>query len=152
MNRFMNVLDFSCSNTPKKGYSQDYALTVTLKPFLYKEQSEIQYYRTYRQLIDLFTMAKCRITLVAELTNTYNIHYHGILSIPLKADSRKWIFDRLRLLSWIGKCTVDSVDDYDGWLDYLSKDQLQMVDYPCMVNDYDIDFVKRKDNHRNNTP
>lgn len=139
-------MDFPCSITANKAqsdkvtYSVDYALTITLKPLMYKEDAEEQYRQTALNISKLFP--KCKLTLIAELTQQYNIHYHGIISVPstLSSQPRKYVFDKIRKYSKLGKTTVDQVDDYEGWVVYLNKDlqETSKTVYPIIRDDYNI--------------
>lgn len=137
--------------TPKilpKKWSVDYALTITLRPVIYSKPYEQQYEETYQNILNLFH--DCKLTLVTELTQSYNIHYHGIVSVPLThgRDSRKYIFDQVRKYSKLGSTKVDQITDFAGWSEYILKDVSTHIDndviYPIIKDDYNIyDYRKR---------
>jgi hypothetical protein len=139
-------MDSSCSITATKTqseqpkYSCDFALTITLKPQIYRETAEEQYRQTAYNVAKLFS--KCKLTLIAELTQSCNIHYHGIIAVPITISSqpRKYIFDQIRKYSKLGKTTVVQMTNYEGWSDYLSKDlqETSKTVYPIIKDDYEI--------------
>lgn len=130
------------SKLPQKKQSIDYAFTITLKPAMYKKTFERQLHETAGGLIKIFK--DCKISMVAELTQTFNIHYHGIISFDLEVhgnDPVKVFFDRLRPFSKIGKSECKQLIHYETWTTYLNKD----VKYNCthrfnaiIIDDYDI--------------
>lgn len=139
---------------PKMAYSVDYAITITIMPSLYRKTYEEQYNETANSIKNLFH--DCKLTLVAELTQAYNIHYHGIIAYPLcdgggSKDVRKIIFDRLRKYSKVGNTKIDQITDYNGWVKYIQKDPsskkyrpIENID-PVVVDDYkciEIDLKK----------
>lgn len=132
-NRDLNTL---IKSRPKTGMSQAYALTITLRPMLYKHVAYEQYRRSYVEVFDLFKRHGCEITLVTELTKQYNVHYHGIVQVPMilcsKQPGAKTIFDMLRQLKYIGHTVVDPITDEEGWNRYICKDQtaLHWAEYP----------------------
>jgi len=126
---------------PTEPMSIDYAVTFTLKPNQYKNTYEKQLHDTAGGLCKIYH--DCKFTLVAELTQTYNIHYHGIISIPLShgRDPIKYFFDRLRPFSKIGKCECKQLMNYQLWVDYLNKDIIKHIELgldPIIRDDYNV--------------
>lgn len=102
-------------------YSVQYAVTLTLNPKLYKYEISDQYDKTRELVRD----CPFKVTCIAESTSQYNLHYHCVMSVKLPVkDARKAIFDwHRKLLKEFGKqMVVKQIDDYQGWVDYLSKD------------------------------
>lgn len=141
---YVNVICPLVQITPKIGpkMSVDYSITITLKPSLYNKPYETQFDETAVNITNLF--GTCKLTLIAELTKTYNIHYHGLISVPLShgRDPRKYIFDQLRKYSKVGKSQVDQATDYNGWHAYISKDIKNNIQnaiiYPIVKDDYEM--------------
>lgn len=129
--------------TPANGnHSFDYAITITLRPKIYSKPYEDQFTETATNINRLFP--SCRLTLIAELTQTENIHYHGVISIPLSVgpSPTKYFFDQLRKLSAIGKSECKQLMHWDTWKEYLNKDIKKNIDlnyfYPIVRDDYDL--------------
>lgn len=106
------------------GYSVNYALTVTLRPLMYKHEPEHQYDVTYdyvrRKLLSLTE----HFTLICEMTKSYNVHYHAVLSLPLNdtSDCQKKIHKLFRNDPNVGFIYVKQVTDFDKWIEYIRKD------------------------------
>lgn len=101
-----------------------YALTVTLKPNLYRYKAEQQYDTTYIKLIDkLNILSSSKKLVVAELTNSANIHYHCMLIFPLGIAKcyQKYIIDGFRNMKEFGFVCVKQITDEQGWIEYLTK-------------------------------
>lgn len=58
----------------------DYLLTITLNPELYRYSSRIQLKKTFDNLENILKILCDRYYVVAELTKTSNVHYHGVVS------------------------------------------------------------------------
>lgn len=109
-----------------------YSFTVTLKPIMYKKVATDQYDATSQEvltkLLGLSYMSpdgKFDLTLVSELTKNYNIHYHGIIKMPLrnsKIHCMKRFTDEFRNSKQLGFVNIKQIDDEPGWIDYISKD------------------------------
>lgn len=67
----------------------DYFFTVTLLPIMYKKDIDKQYDETANELYVSLKLLSEKITLVAELTRQFNVHYHGI--IKLEGSKRKFV-------------------------------------------------------------
>lgn len=137
----------------KTAWSQGYAITLTLKPSEYRHTPEEQYKRTFRQIFERFQSRKCKLTLVTELTKQYNVHYHGIVHVPMESISStrpalRIIYDILRTMSFCGKSQIDVITDEVGWERYISKDQSKehYFQYPIM-NSHDIPVNHRRDEY-----
>jgi len=115
------------ADSPK--YSQDYAITVTLHPKVRKFTAEQQYDKFAHDvvLIELLKLfPKSRLSLVCELTKSYDIHFHGIISFNmalLKANTNvpRWFRDKFRNQSIIGFVLCKVIDNKDVWIEYILK-------------------------------
>jgi len=105
------------------GMSQAYAFTVTIHPRHYKNIAEVQYETTYKALL-LALLPQCLLTLVCELTKNANVHYHGVLKVPLHKykDVNKWFRDLFRGSKLFGFVNLTPITDEAGWFAYLTKD------------------------------
>lgn len=122
-------------------WSYDIAVTVTL-PERYKRMSaELQLEHTKTSLLECFD--NMEVSLVAELTQNYDIHYHGICRVPIERVKHghvlRYVKDRLRKFGFV---CVKQVEDYPGWVEYLKKDIRTTIKehriYPIVKDDYDI--------------
>lgn len=104
-------------------YTFLYSFTITLLPILYKETSDIQYDKTVYLLKEYLSSLK-DLTLVAEQTKNYNIHYHGCARLPIvgKKNSVKTFVDQFRKSKQFGFINVKQIEDENGWLKYIFKD------------------------------
>lgn len=105
-------------------FTQCYAFTLTVNPKLHKRSIVHQLNCTARSLMALFTHAK--LTIVIELTQNYNVHYHGIIQfhyadIRDKAPESYW-YNKLRDHPTIGYTVLKVMDDEAGWKNYIIKD------------------------------
>lgn len=122
-------------------YSTDLAFTITLKPTEYRHTYQEQYKGTAHILTSIFDSNGCKYSMVAELTKQYNIHYHGIMKVPLERgrDSCAWFFDRLRKLTCFGRSECEQVMNYDKWTKYIAKDIKRDLDIVTVIkDDYNI--------------
>lgn len=125
---------------PPEPMSYDIALTVTLKSQHKKLDAEGQYVLTKDKLLG--RLKDCKVTVIAELTSNFDVHYHAILKVPLRKCGKKhplrYIKDVFR--GEFGFTCVKEVDSYDGWATYLKKDieETSKVIYPILKDDYDI--------------
>jgi len=108
-------------------YSVDYAVTVSLNPRLYELKAEEQLLLTKTKILAILRHNHNKCTIVAEMTEARNIHYHCIMKVAATNKSTniiKYIHDRLRVApTWFGKqrC-IKQVDNYDKWIKYITKD------------------------------
>lgn len=110
-------------------YTVGYCITLTLKPKLYVATPENQV--DYSDLFIRFMEAKgAKLTLVAELTKQYNIHYHGYIELPKKLSKNpiKYIYDVLRKMEYYGFTCIKPCTDYEGWYQYMIKDYYHTKD------------------------
>lgn len=106
--------------------SVSYSYTVTLRPQLYGIPGQDQYDKTSDELVKHLSNICAEYTLVAELTSSYNVHYHGTVSFALKlpgppVNLRKRFVDSFRKNKLFGFVQIKQIDDEPGWIEYISK-------------------------------
>lgn len=96
----------------------DYSFTVTLKPKLYELEPEIQYDLTHQHLCDLLHTLTPQFTLITELTQSMNVHYHGTISL----NDKKYFYSKFRSRkSSYGFVLLKPITDCAKWSDYITK-------------------------------
>lgn len=103
-----------------------YSFTITLKPSLYNVPASVQYDKTYDELYKhLCQNFNVKLTLVAELTRNYNIHFHGTIVFIMinvhKYNVMKRFVDSFRKSKIFGFVNIKQIEDEPGWIDYISK-------------------------------
>lgn len=129
-------------------FSQHYACTITLQPKTRKLSAEDQYEK-YAHEVVLYDLQKifprCKLTLVAELTKSYDLHFHGIIQFDRRYIRKnqcieRMFRDRLRLHPIIGFVMLKVITDHNIWLDYITKSQddfkQDLLLNPVIVDDY----------------
>lgn len=112
----------------------NYSFTVTLLPRLYKFDAKQQYdltYSTVFRVVNSIYANSTKLTIVAELTKQFCIHYHGIFNVITDKSEircRKLFVDSFRNHPLFGFVNIKLVDDEAGWLKYISKDLQQTKD------------------------
>jgi len=104
-----------------------YSFTITLKPHLYKFTNTEQFDLTSDLLVkDLSNMGITKVTMIAENTQSFNIHYHGVITWFLTCgtmkDIRNRFIDSFRRHKNIGFVNIKQIDDEVGWKNYISKE------------------------------
>jgi len=108
-----------------------FSITITLNPRMYKFCAEDQYDMTAEALYEYFRLKSpfAKYTFVAELTPmSCNIHYHGIVEFTNKSlcetQARKWLADLFRNNKIYGhKCKLDLITELPKWIEYILKDK-----------------------------
>lgn len=126
-------------------YSVKYAFTVTLKPNMYRHAAEKQYEDTYKSLFKNLEMLG-KVTIVAEITKNYNIHYHGIIRFAMcftkHTNLMKAFVDSFRTTKSYGFVNIKQIIDEPGWIDYISKslpDTMESIKWrPIVIDQLDI--------------
>lgn len=98
-----------------------FAITITLKPMLFKNTATEQYDETYLPLHRLLKALCFEHTVVAELTKAFNVHYHGVVVMPDWGNCRKRFVDAFRKSRSFGYVCIKMIDDEQGWYDYIRK-------------------------------
>lgn len=122
----------------------NYTFTITLKPTLYRFEPEEQYDRTISHLIVTLKLLSNNFSLVAELTQNMNIHFHGIIELHHK---KKW-YTTFRQSDIFGFTSCREVTNMQGWVDYISKElaitKTNMARQPILHDDYNIFDVEKR--------
>lgn len=95
-----------------------YEFTVTLKPLMYKHKPAVQFRMTRDILYQI--LSPHQSTCIAELTKTYNVHYHALVELE---DLRQKValVDRLRTFKEFGRFTLSQVIWEQSYKDYIIK-------------------------------
>lgn len=140
--------------TPKKQnlhkWSVDYAITLTLKPVIYRHAPEKQFSLVSENIRNNFP--NCQFTIIAELTKQYNIHFHGFIKVDLNKINihpEKYLFDRIRKYSALGFAVIKQVTEYNVWKDYILKDKKNTESIlnldPVVRDDYGLKDPQEED-------
>lgn len=140
--------------------SLDYAFTITLKPFM-RKFSNCKQHQITAHWIKCVLKADPEVvdvTMVAELTQSCDVHYHGIINFkegtgyPVNHWYHIWrtvnepALDKRKLMEptkhHIGYTNIKPVDDFEGWAEYLVKDMNNYEEivkcYPIISDDHEI--------------
>lgn len=101
-------------------FSQNYAITVTLQPKLFKQSIEQQYDALQEDIKEIKGDSNIMISLVVELTKSYNIHAHGFICARSKI-AKRYIHDKFRKRISTGFIYLKPIDNHDVWLKYVTK-------------------------------
>lgn len=93
--------------------------TVTLKPIMYKMDVDRQYDETANELTVYLKSISEKLTIVAELTKSMNIHFHGIMET---VHTKRQFINAFRNDKKFGfvQCTV--MNNYEKCCEYIGKD------------------------------
>lgn len=112
----------------------NFSFTVTLKPCMYRYEPEEQYDLVKNHLYITLKQLSNNFTLVTELTQNMNIHFHGIIELYHK---KKW-YSVFRKSDKFGFTSCREISDMEGWKKYISKDlqlTLDMLERRPIIND-----------------
>lgn len=118
-----------------------YAFTVTLRPKLYAEPAQAQFDKTYFTLYTLLkSLSADDLTIVAEQTKNFNVHYHGIINFIYdpRVFAPKLFTDAFRNHKLFGFVNIKQIDDLSGWMEYIKKDlplTKQCINRPPIIKD-----------------
>jgi hypothetical protein len=125
--------------------SCDVHLTVTLKPLLYRFNTEEQIDKSVVDLIRILNDLKCiKKTIVFELTKSHNIHYHIIAKFELTGVRNIYnkIYNSFRKSKIFGYVLTDQIKDYDNFTTYILKDVKNTFNilgrFPIIRDDYNL--------------
>lgn len=130
--------------------SIELALTVTIKPKYYRMSCKEQFMETFQLLLSWLKPFKH--TTVAEFTPQGNVHYHGVIQIPMHLLKNKlpkyYLIDYFRGSSTFGYVCVKPITNHDGWIKtYVAKhlDETKQVlgCTPIIKDDFD-DFMEEE--------
>lgn len=141
----------SCTPSgPQKEVTCEYFLTLTLKPFLYKESVKRQLEITEDQIKDFLKHMDASGVMVFETTKSANVHYHALLTFNVPEFISKrliyYVQDYFRKSKVIGFVDCQQVIDYKKVLFYLFYDyeetELNTEIKPVQFNksDYKVDI------------
>jgi len=132
--------------------SVDFALTCTLQPKFCKYPIELQCSEMddeFKNCIKKVKDSAVKCTAVIELTKSFNVHLHAIISyvfykkpnIPIL----RQIYDCFRDSKIIGFVFAKPVEDFYIWTQYIMKDVRKTMEtlkcfHPVISNDYFLDF------------
>lgn len=114
-----------------------YELTITLRPQMYRFDAREQYVRTSVWLKQILYPYK--VSIVAELTQVNNIHYHGIIDLKDLRHRDKFL-NRFRGSLVFGKMTCTQLIDEPKWIEYMKKNIHITWDilniYPVLLDEF----------------
>lgn len=130
----------------KNALSWEYAITITLNPKLFKLTTRQQFEKTANEIVKFMKTMTTKLTLVTEVTEKYNIHYHGVFVTDRKNIQYK-INNMVRGHKLFGFVMIKPVTDLGGWVEYLGKDikktKGMMNVLPIICNDFGFEIAKR---------
>lgn len=103
--------------------SFNYAFTITLVRRLYDLKPEEQYDLVVADLMYDIVDISTKRTVILECTKSFNIHFHGVMKIPITDHVRcvKKFYDKWRKHRFVGYTNIKQMEDY-GWIEYIKKD------------------------------
>lgn len=124
----------------------DYVVTLTLRPQMYRLSAKEQF-RLCKPLLEKvfrkdMLLDQFHVSLVAELTQEHNIHYHGVVTLRSLAHKDR-LLDRFRQYNKeFGKKEIVQMVNYHKWYDYINKDIARTRSVigcdPVLFNDHDM--------------
>lgn len=106
-------------------YSGLLALTVTLKPQMYELTPQRQHKQALPELLTLLNDHSVKVhMLVAELTSSYNVHYHATVQVfqTRRRRGKEILYNIFRRRTTFGYICVKDIEDEPGWITYMQKD------------------------------
>lgn len=97
-----------------------YEITLTLRPYIYKEVPQHQFKIAVKMLEEILPLYQ--VSLVAELTQENNVHFHGIIELSDLIERNKFLNRFRRFHKLFGKKTVNQVKFEDSYIKYMKKD------------------------------
>jgi hypothetical protein len=123
-------------------YTETHAITITLKPNNYIHDSVIQQGRLELEILKLRKDKSLKLSLICELTQSSNIHCHGIIQVIKKDINKSDIYNlnnTFRRLEYIGFVCIKPITTLDDWLKYCTKDTPNKdIRYPIIVDDFEV--------------
>lgn len=105
-----------------------YECMLTLCPKMYSSSPQTQFTITSAILKKLLKRGDIKnISIVAELTKTFNVHYHCLVDLATKKDCSHFL-TMLRPFKQFGKKSLDVVMNEPAYRDYMCKDIAATVD------------------------
>lgn len=126
--------------------SVHYAFTITLRPKCFTHEPEKQYDDTAKYIMDKLQALCYSVTLVAEATKSFNVHFHGICNFvlhrTLEKNCMKGFHKCFRNDNLVGFVNIRQIDNMEKWKDYIKKDIASTTDSinrrPIILDDYDV--------------
>lgn len=110
---------------PNLNKSDDFCMTFTLLPNLYKYCPDIQYRMSEKQIYRVMNCLPAEEYLLAvEETKDHNIHYHTYVKFPrdyLLRDMKKMIRKLIQNECTLGFYKVKTCYDRENWIAYMHK-------------------------------
>lgn len=109
-----------------KQWSSPWAITLTLNPKMF-HLNVLQQRNSIQGIINgLCYDSNIKMSLVCEMTQHYNCHFHGFVQVAFRASARKtiphYVADALRSIKDLGFWCVKPIEDHQGWLNYCLKE------------------------------
>lgn len=118
----------------------DYSFTITLKPIMYQKDIDYQHDETANELYVCLKLLSNKFSLVAELTSSMNVHYHGIIQLA-EGGKRKFV-NQFRGDKKFGYVCLKPITNLSGWCLYIKKDIKTTMDELCrrliIEDDYNV--------------
>jgi len=116
-----------------------YAITLTLRPMMYRYTATEQFIKTGHQLREF--LKSYNASVVAELTGENNVHYHGIIELSDLIHRDKFLNGFRGSLIW-GRKDCTQLMDEQKWITYLQKDIKHTKEitklYPILCDDFQL--------------
>lgn len=106
-------------------YTSEYALTVTTSRRCHNLTTEEQYKESKKELIDILELNKIQHSLIFELTKNNDVHYHGIIKVPVNdkiRDIKIFVCNLFRKRKFLGYICLKEITEYNIWFDYMKKE------------------------------
>jgi len=118
----MNSAEPLDGTIPGKRFSVCYSVTFTLLSKCYVDPAEKQWENTAEELLRMLSHTQ-HSTIVTELTQSFNIHYHATIELPLQEGfyAPKLLSDLFRKHKYFGNLYIKQIDDIEGWMTYIFK-------------------------------
>lgn len=113
-----------------------YELTITLKPLMYRMSAKEQFNLTSTVLLEIMKPYKCSI--VAELTQEHNVHYHCLVELADIKEKEK-LMNRFRPHNkMFGKKTCTQVQFEESYRKYMVKtvEEIRPILGDVVLRDY----------------
>lgn len=111
------------TNKAETKYGQLYAITVTMNPKVFVNDINTQKKLLQQAIGNLTNIIK--ISLICELTKSFNVHAHGVIQIQMDNTTtrspKQRIANLFRMLSNVGFVAIKDLDNDVGWRDYCQK-------------------------------
>lgn len=117
-----------------------YFFTVTLKPYMFQKDATEQYDETAPKLVNILEKLRASGLVVAELTKSFNIHYHGYIDIKTRNKYPMKLFvDCCRIYKCLGMVNISQVKDEMLVKAYIKKAMditCDMINRPSIIFNY----------------